>query len=286
LSHGTVQTGQHYALTLATNLLGVSGILYGWQGTMNQTAWSIGVEVFCYILVFPFLAHWSKKTSLSLWSLLALAAFLDFLMGTCYAQATFYAPARGWNSLWLVRGIFGFTAGFLTCGAFRRAAGLKISTSWINLTLLAAGVIFVLSRLGVLPDYAMIYLFPPVVFLTAYDRGVVAWLMERPVFQWLGERSYSIYLWQYPAAGFYLLVFNRIILREPTYTPHQGGFGVLSFTMAVAFVLGIAELSYRYFETPCREKIRRWGQVKKSGPEEWKLPPTHAADLRSEPQLP
>lgn len=61
------------------------------------------------------------------------------------------------------------------------------------------------------------------------------------VLRWLGERSYALYLWHFPA--FWTLGHLPLWIGAP-----------IGFTVA----LSAAEASYRYVEQPVRQRARRW----------------------------
>ncbi|MDO4665779.1 MAG: acyltransferase family protein [Actinomycetaceae bacterium] len=67
----------------------------------------------------------------------------------------------------------------------------------------------------------------------------IVWVLETKPFVWLGERSYSIYLWHWP-----LLVIVRMALP---FVPLWAMVGLVVLLSVVS-----ADLSYRYVETPMR----------------------------------
>ena len=83
-------------------------------------------------------------------------------------------------------------------------------------------------------------------------------LLETPLLRWIGSRSYSIYLWHWPVLmltrpGFDLQ-FPELLIR--------GG--------QIALTFGLAELSYRWVETPVRrygfrQSFRGWPMPRKLG---------------------
>lgn len=81
--------------------------------------------------------------------------------------------------------------------------------------------------------------------------------LEMAPLRWVGERSYGIYLWHWPV----ILLVGQLWPVEP------GGAGfVASRLLCVALTLGVAEVSYRFLETPIRRhgfrgtaaRVRHW----------------------------
>ena len=68
----------------------------------------------------------------------------------------------------------------------------------------------------------------------------VAWLLDRKVPRWIGQRSYSIYLWHWPV----------VVVTRPGIDIH-GPLLVLDLARA-GLILLLAELSYRFVENPLR----------------------------------
>jgi peptidoglycan/LPS O-acetylase OafA/YrhL len=53
LKHGFAYVGLDYPRTLLLNAFMISGIIDGFHHTINAPAWSISVEFFCYLALFP-----------------------------------------------------------------------------------------------------------------------------------------------------------------------------------------------------------------------------------------
>lgn len=79
-----------------------------------------------------------------------------------------------------------------------------------------------------------------VLFAVLSPGSLLAWILERPVLQWLGQRSYGLYLWHWP-------VF--MLTRPDLDTPLNG---VANLVFRLLLVGLIAEVSYRLVETPIR----------------------------------
>ena len=64
-------------------------------------------------------------------------------------------------------------------------------------------------------------------------------LLTNPVFNWLGKRSYGIYLYQFPVMIFFEGVFKNVDAHPALYP-----------VIEVAIIFGLTELSYRFIEQP------------------------------------
>jgi peptidoglycan/LPS O-acetylase OafA/YrhL len=85
-------------------------------------------------------------------------------------------------------------------------------------------------------------------------RTLVSW---RPLSS-RGYLTYSIYMLHTVVATIVIAVLPRIFGTSPWATA-----GLVTFAALVTFCL--AELSYRYFETPLRGAINRWPRRRKKG---------------------
>lgn len=79
-----------------------------------------------------------------------------------------------------------------------------------------------------------------VIAAAVQQYGLLARILSLKPLVWLGQRSYSIYLWHYPL----LLLMNPV--SDVTETPWW------MFVIQIILVVIVAELSYRFIETPFR----------------------------------
>ena len=77
-------------------------------------------------------------------------------------------------------------------------------------------------------------------------EGPISWVLARPVLVHVGKLSYGLYLWNLLLADGYRHIFGS--------TPARSGLWLIGW---VAVLIAVAEVSYRYVETPLRE---RWGR--------------------------
>ncbi|HEV8194025.1 MAG TPA: hypothetical protein VGP82_21470, partial [Ktedonobacterales bacterium] len=93
------------------------------------------------------------------------------------------------------------------------------------------------------------------IYILAFQRGIIARILSLPGVVWLGEISYGVYILHEPL---WHLVSGSATLMGPM----QPG-NVALIPIYFFIVLAAAGLSFRFFETPLRRAIRaRWGQPK------------------------
>jgi len=275
--HGLKYVGSDYPFTFFSNIFMVSGILNGWHFTINGPAWSISVEFFCYLALFPVLVglyRYLVTRRYGFAAFLLIVALSIRLLVLCYRGQPIPIFHWHWDSHFLARGVFGFTAGFFLCAIYRASSRRKPHAAVINTTILASAVVLLYTQLKFLPPHLLIYALPFLVYFTAFDQGITASFLKLNPLQWLGERSYSIYLWHMPVMAGYAFLAKEVCSRVFK-TAHP--MGLLNCTLVILIVLMISELSYRYFEAPCRDYIRKLGSKNHSKASE--IPNAVAAPL-------
>ena len=211
--------------------------------------WSLGVEeqfYWLYPLVFfawlrlrsaagaPQLLARSLLAGLTLASLI----YSAYLTAHFPADAYYSLPSRFWE----------LGAGALLfqwhCGRTPAARGRALQL-WSSFALIAAALVF--SREASFP---MPWALAAVIGTAGAIDGAVMAGGGRPVpvlssafLQWVGTRSYSLYLWHWPV----YVLFRWTVGLE----------GALSRILALALIAGFAEASYRYVETPFRRGFRK-----------------------------
>jgi len=223
------------------------------HGSMNAPAWSISVEVTCYLL-FYLIATRSERMFIPLCCLMV-------LVGVMALQDVVPFPMKDW---WLPRGLVGFFAGCL----LHRAKPLvdRIPTPVLAVGAVA-GLYLSIAQPPVLHHmltFGRLSLigWPPVIALALrpWPAQVLAW---KP-FSLLGDLSYSVYLWHLPVAATILLAHGQV-----TFPPSQW---LILMVGDAAAVLLVAYASFRWIETPARRYLRRF-----AGPK----PPTDAGHAQT-----
>jgi peptidoglycan/LPS O-acetylase OafA/YrhL len=210
----------HFVLNLF--MLQESGLNTGLS--FNSPAWSISVEVVCYLLFY-----------------LIASRFPEALMKAAFVLVAFGFLATATENQHvdhIARGICGFFAGVL---AFR----LRALPALFWLALLVFGIFWL--RFGNGPSMgAMLSLTCWPALTNLAQRAAV--LRARP-FVWLGDRSYSVYLVHSPV---YMAVNVFLFAGQPV--PQDWTIPVMLAGWGAVLVL--SDISYRYLEGPAREWLR------------------------------
>ena len=202
--------------------------------TCNEPSWSISCEWFAY-LAFPGLA-WLLLRSERRWAALGLAALglgglglLAWLNGNSL-NVTF--------SLGLARAACGFTIGAALCRGFA-AAKPHLAFDGCGILIIAA-----VGKLAVAdaPDLLIAGLFGPLVLCIALAAGPLRAVLAAQPVVWLGEISYSLYLWHH------FLIDRLKGMGAVIATPAAVG-------LVLCLVIGVAALSRRWIEQPARTGI-------------------------------
>jgi peptidoglycan/LPS O-acetylase OafA/YrhL len=218
----------------------------------SVTAWSISVEWFCYLLLFPFLLFQNgpSSTPRRLLCIVVLSAasysmFVHFFDGNL-STPELYVPKNRW-SYWvsLLRGISSFTAGWVMFTSFDKRDGLHgFCTKYT--ALIWSGVILdiVLAYCGVVHSQAMIFLCPFVVLAATDPTSVTSHLLESKALHFLGVISYSIYMTHFVVFIAFMRAFHA-----PPWSPL-----IYALVLAMTFVISIG--TYFLIEVPARNALR------------------------------
>ncbi|NNE87302.1 MAG: acyltransferase [Silicimonas sp.] len=224
---GVVTQGLHDNLDLyhfVLNLLMLQGSGLNDRYSFNVVSWSVSVEVLCYVLFFV-------AARAGAGALFLTAMFAIFVGVWLTLEDNMLTSNLG-------RGLSGFFAGYFAW----RLRNLNIPSS-VLVPCIIIPILWV-------PNFIN---FGTFLGLTAFPAAVL--LAQRlpflgaRFFRWLGDRSYSIYLWHpvvYFSAKAYIPNFHGF--REDHPFLLAGG--------AIFVVLALSDLGYRYFETPMRGLIR------------------------------
>jgi peptidoglycan/LPS O-acetylase OafA/YrhL len=246
---------------LGAKLLGNLTMLAGfsgpdrWSWRYNAPSWSISVEFFAYLVLMPLLILRLRRSGGRIPYVILFVSAMGALL--CYAD--FRHVLWGWNWSQFARGLFCFPLGFVLCSLFRRYRdhGSRLAGP----TCLAALLVMALALYGWVPRILVLCCFPLIVYFSAFNSGIFSRVMNTKPLQWLGERSYSIYLWHTPIM--YVWFIPRIASIDGAMTVPSAWLGVSNMALIIVSVMVLSELSYRLFEDPVRRLLNGRG---------WSLP--------------
>jgi len=211
----------------------------------NDPSWSISVEAWTYILLFPLIVIVPRGFPMR-WIVAFVFIMLVALTLAMYCLPAGAPPNRGWIAL--ARAMIEFAGGwvaYLICTTGRSPIG-SIQTDLIMMATL--GVLASVPLINIEP-WVLIPVFPLLVAGIAAGGSVTSRVFAQPALLYLGEISFSIYL-MHP---FVLMAVQPVLLNFKV--EHV-------FTLWVAVVvpasIAVSAVTYRFIEKLSRNWIRGW----------------------------
>ncbi|WP_019558161.1 acyltransferase family protein [Thioalkalivibrio sp. ALE12] len=205
--------------------------------------WSLSVEWQFYLLLpIGFLLVWWWRRSRAWLTAVVLVAFLVslglsvWLTGRSPSAAFYLLPTRAWE---LLAGVLVYLLGDYVSGSDRLRRGLELA----GLGLIVAALVVFDANTPWPGAAALLPVLGTALILLAM-RHTPGWATPAPV-QWLGQVSYSLYLWHWP-------VFVALVFLDWRGLPWAVALG-----MGVSLVL--AAMSYRLVEQPSRRWLTHAG---------------------------
>jgi peptidoglycan/LPS O-acetylase OafA/YrhL len=244
LSVGQVFAPAGAAVTYTTNLFNWSGHFFAAQDYVNYT-WTLSIEEQFYLL-WPFALLWGYRRHTRLFaaltvSLIGITLALNLYLGL--SRAVFFDPheydGTDTNALPLLVGSM---------------FAIVVQKGWLSRTAryvapcapLAVALLFVVAyrndteRTSLVRVAATGLTLVTLVGVVTRPRSAVGSLLASSPMRWLGDRSYSIYLWNILARVAILNTLGRTVIGDVVW---------------IAMFLVLAEASFRFVERPLRTKL-------------------------------
>ena len=228
----------------------------------NVPQWSISIEFFLYLVIFPLLYIVSDSAkrlpSGLIVSLIFVLMACSVLMYDMYFDAN--DPGLGLRTPVLIsmmsRGWLGFAAGFLAYIFSLNCRSLAPLGRFCDLVCVAVVAVAILSALGLI-EAQLIVMFAPLLIITSLNSGGVASrLLASRLLNYIGLLSYSIYLIHVPLL-WYSMLFTRHVL-VPVFTSASPV--TINTIVSLVVLMPLSMLSYHCFERPARKWLYLLGR--------------------------
>jgi peptidoglycan/LPS O-acetylase OafA/YrhL len=227
----------------------------------NFPAWSISVEFFCYLFVFPaifYLTGSIKRIGWPLRLLLAVAAVVGsaVLFLNEYDQRVIGMGRSQYTSLPeiayavnLIRGVLGFLAGWLVYSSYLSRDRLwQLASRSVDLAALAAVAVLVAAAFHLMSNQYVLAIFPLLILGLTTEKSVTGRFLSRGPVHYLGRISYSIYILHIP---WFVFIHHTLGIL-----PGAAVGDPLQFSTLAASLICVSALSYHLLEMPLRRLLR------------------------------
>ncbi|MGH6977700.1 MAG: acyltransferase family protein, partial [Brevundimonas sp.] len=244
-------TGDRAPEYLVTNLMLIQAFGIHPHLTWNGPAWSISVEMGCYVLFAVLLLAAPRRGNLFAVVLAVIGALIVLSFAPRYMNTTF--------NFGLARAAYGFFLGVLVHRIWSAAPDpFGWTARWLEPVSLIAAVAYVSLARGPWTVAAPL-IFAVCIWVFASEAGRMSrWLSIRPLLR-LGHWSYSIYMTHMLVISLMLIVARKLDWM----TGRRVDFGSVwvndLFALAmIGVIVALSAVTYRWIETPGRDWINGW----------------------------
>jgi peptidoglycan/LPS O-acetylase OafA/YrhL len=209
---------------------------------INSPSWSISAEWYAY-LIFPFAAPMIFRLRGHIAGAVCAALLIEIAVH--HTIFSYRQPGEGWGAL--VRALPEFTVGIFAYRFYCESLFRKIWQKDVVL-ISVIGMIAAASLLGA-PAGLIVILLLALLLASVCNTGRAAAILNARPLRWLGEVSYSVYIFQ-------ILPFMVVVSLSGTLAAN-GISGFWFEIVAVLFAFGSGVLVHRCIDVPVRAALRR-----------------------------
>ncbi|NBI44994.1 acyltransferase family protein [Burkholderia sp. ISTR5] len=229
-------------------------------------SWSLSVEAFCYVAIFPPLfyitrraASWPEYVRSSIILVMTSAAYFMLLK---HYSSDILAPGKSsadplvyWSAI--IRAVCSFAAGWLVYIAWKTGDSLaRFAMQNADAITVAFVLVLVGSYVSATTQVMLMFVWPLMVVGLMNDRSWTARFLSTKPIVWLGHLSYSIYLC-------HMLVWHVTMKLLPVIAASAP----LRFVVQVGATLLVSSASFYLLERPARDAIKKALSRKNQGSE-------------------
>ncbi|HRK25431.1 MAG TPA: acyltransferase [Beijerinckiaceae bacterium] len=251
-------TGPRSYATLASNLFLMQSFNLHGMTTWNGPAWSISVEFYAYMVFAAAVLFAGMRTALfTALATVALAGLVAFSPNYIFAT----------HDYGFLRCLYGFFVGCVVYQAVMRRGSGRLAGTAAELGSVALLIGFMLLTGQNATSYLAPLVFAVVVYVFAFERGIVSKLLATGPAQALGLWSYSIYMVHMLIFTVEKMVLGLVakkailgfaIVQVPTgrlWTFDNLALDTALFTLQIVLTLAISKLTYDWIEDPWRRRF-------------------------------
>lgn len=222
--------------------------------TFVGPAWSLSYELAVYLVFFAVTWFNRGKRGAIIYVLLLLFGVMLAEFGSEFGAERY----MGWNA-GRSRALIGFFSGCVLCLLNGRLSNSKTKKRILTAVCVLIVILIPMAALVDVAYYGNVYddytLFAPICSLTLFPALIflvlnikfISKFLSLPLFRWLGDLSYSMYIWHAPVYFAFAFI---ITVTGVEFKPWN-------YWLCVFVVLVVSHLSHYYFEIPMQNYIRR-----------------------------